>query len=59
MADEKRYLSFSNLADGQPIIATCSECGRRFEAHPETGKRIDDLILTVRAEFEAHRCEPS
>jgi hypothetical protein len=56
MTYSTRYLSFSNLDTEQPIVAFCSVCGRRFEVQQETGKRIDDLILKVRAEFDAHGC---
>jgi hypothetical protein len=58
MNHSTRYLSFSNLETEQPVVAFCSACGKRFEALPEAGKRTDDLILKVRAEFEAHRCNP-
>jgi hypothetical protein len=56
MTYSTRYLSFSNLDTEQPVVAFCSVCGKRFEAQPEPGKRTDDLILKVRAEFESHSC---
>lgn len=56
MADAKKYLSFSNLETGQPVIAFCSVCGMKFEQAPDPEKRTDELILKVRADFEAHQC---
>jgi len=56
MTDSNRYLSFSNLQTGRPVVAYCSVCDRRFEARPEADKRADDLILKVRADFDAHKC---
>ncbi len=58
MSDREQYLSFSNLENDRPVVAFCSACGRRFEARPEPDKRIDDLILEVRADFDSHYCNP-
>jgi hypothetical protein len=57
MANSTRYLSFSNLETGRPVIAFCSLCGNRFEAHPQDSQRTDDLVLKIRAEFEVHVCD--
>jgi hypothetical protein len=51
-----RYLQFTNIEDGQKIVAWCSLCDRTFVAEPENGKSADDLILQVRADFEKHIC---
>jgi hypothetical protein len=56
MADAERYLSFSHIENERPVVAFCELCGKRFEAQPEAGKSVDDLILKVRAEFESHDC---
>lgn len=56
MKDSENYLTFSNLETGRPVVAFCSMCGERFVAAPDPSKRTDDLILTVRAEFNAHNC---
>jgi hypothetical protein len=56
MADSEKYLSFSNLQNEQAVVGFCSICGERFETKPAQGKRIDDLILEVRADFDAHLC---
>ena len=56
MTDPEQYLSFSNLENDRPVVAFCSLCGRRFEARPEVGKGIDELIISVRADYESHSC---
>ena len=57
MAKEHRYLQFGNLEAGQLVYAQCSACDRMFLARPANEDRIDDLILRVRDEFDAHRCD--
>jgi hypothetical protein len=57
MTDPERYLRFSHLENGQPVIAFCSVCGERFEVQPEADERIDDLILKARSAFDAHTCK--
>ncbi len=57
MADTpESYLSFSNLTSDEPVVAYCSVCGMRFEADPMAGKRLDEQIMKVRAEFDVHSC---
>jgi hypothetical protein len=52
----QRHLRFSNLETGKPVCASCSECGKIFTAEPKGKDRTDDLLLRIRAEFEAHSC---
>jgi hypothetical protein len=53
----ERYLHFDNLDMQQPVISSqCSECGRQFNAAPKLGEHIDDLLMRIRAEYEAHIC---
>jgi hypothetical protein len=57
MTGSERYLRFSQLENGQPVIAFCSVCGERFEVQPEADELIDDLILKARTAFDAHTCK--
>lgn len=57
MANPERSLSFSNLENNKAVIAVCGACGRKFESEPQAGKQIDDQLLLVRAEFDAHDCK--
>jgi hypothetical protein len=59
MAKPERYLHFSNLEIGQPVSAQCSACDRLFLREPKPGERTDDVLLDIRAEFEAHKCKES
>lgn len=52
-------LQFSRLEVGRPVTARCPACNRAFRAEPSNGERTDDLILRVRAEFAAHKCNDS
>ena len=57
MVIEKRYLQFENIDMGQPVISSqCSLCGREFKAEPKPAERVDDVLLRVRADFDAHKC---
>jgi hypothetical protein len=53
----KRYLHFDNLDMSEPMIsAQCSECQKQFNAVPKENERIDDLLMRIRAAYEAHIC---
>jgi hypothetical protein len=58
MAKNDRYLHFGNLdiEGGKTIAGTCSSCRRVFLGKPNPGESIDDVLVLVRAEFEAHKC---
>jgi hypothetical protein len=57
MVTENRYLQFDNIDMEKPdISARCSRCGQEFRAQPKPGERVDDVLLRIRAEFEAHKC---
>lgn len=52
-----RYLHFDNIDMEQPDISSrCSECGQAFRGEPKPGERVDDVLLRIRAEFNAHGC---
>ncbi len=56
VADE-RFLQFDKIDMEKPdILSRCSCCGREFRAEPKYAERVDDVLLRIRAEFEAHKC---
>ncbi len=57
MAKQDRYLQFSIIELDRPVHCWCSACGRQFSASPQPGDRTDDVILRLRAEFDAHDCK--
>jgi hypothetical protein len=57
MTVQDRYLHFENIDIEKPDISSrCSCCGQEFRAEPKPGERVDDVLLRIRAEFEAHKC---
>jgi hypothetical protein len=56
MRNHSRYLEFSKITVGEPVVARCSICKRDFVADPRPNERMDDVILRLRAEFAAHHC---
>jgi hypothetical protein len=56
MLRHNRYLQFERIEQGEPISAWCNACNKRFRVTPKAGERTDDLLLRLRAEFEAHKC---
>jgi hypothetical protein len=57
MIRHDRYLHFENIDLQRPeIISRCSQCKREFGATPKPGERIDEVLLRIRAEYEAHEC---
>jgi hypothetical protein len=57
MAPGNDYLYFEHIdMDQADISSICTRCGKHFSAEPEPGERVDDVLLRIRAEFEAHKC---
>ncbi len=56
MRGHVRELNFSKVETGKPAMARCSACKRVFVAKPQGNERTDDLLLKIRAEFDAHNC---
>jgi hypothetical protein len=56
MLRHNRYLQFEKIEQGEPISAWCDRCNKQFRVTPNPGERTDDLLLRLRAEFEAHIC---
>lgn len=58
MLSKDRYLQFDNIDMQEPDISSrCSVCGLTFRTVPQGTERVDDVILRVRREYEAHKCE--
>ena len=57
MLSQKRYLHFDNIDMDEPDISSrCSLCGRAFRAVPQGSERVDDVLLRIRREYDAHEC---
>jgi hypothetical protein len=57
MFTRERYLHFDNIDISLPLIsANCSLCGCEFNEPPRPGEHIDQLLLRIRAKFDAHQC---
>jgi hypothetical protein len=56
MRRHERYLRFENIETGHSVTAWCSHCDRRFIDAPQPGDHIDEVLLRMRAEYEAHDC---
>ena len=57
MRGHDRYLQFDNINQGEPVATRCSLCKREFVADSKSTERMDDVILRLRAAFEAHLCD--
>jgi hypothetical protein len=52
------YLQFNNINVRKPnIFSRCSRCGQQFRAELKANERIDDALLKVRSEYNAHDCK--
>ena len=51
-----RYLQFENIKQGELIFARCSICKKEFRDDPKPTERTDDVLLRMRAAFDAHQC---
>ena len=57
MVARSRYLQFDNIDMEQPDVSSrCSHCEQEFRAEPKPDERVDDVLLRIRAEFDAHKC---
>ena len=58
MLSAERYLHFNNIdMSSRQIVASCNLCGRDFSETPRPGEHIDELLLRIRASFDAHDCD--
>jgi hypothetical protein len=57
MSDPTRtFQFFETIEQGKPIRGTCSVCSRLFIGEPNAGEQTDDVLLRMRADFDAHDC---
>jgi hypothetical protein len=53
----QRSLYFDNIdMQALEMSGRCTCCGQEFRAEPRLGERVDDVLLRIRADFEAHAC---
>jgi len=52
----RRILHFENIFPGEPVFAECSACGKKFVEKPSPGEKTHELVLRLRAAFDAHDC---
>ncbi len=57
VTNQARYLHFNNISIDSPcVVSSCSRCGQEFTAERKPDEKIDDVILQVRQDFNAHEC---
>lgn len=57
MSEHTRTLQFfEKMVLGKPIKGVCSACNRLFIAESKPGEQMDDVLLRMRADFDAHDC---
>ena len=57
MRNHSRILQFlDKIEQGKPIKGRCSLCNRSFIGESKPGERMDDALLRMRADFDAHDC---
>ena len=55
MLTAERYLHFDNIdMSGGQIVSCCIVCGMEFGDAPRPGEHVDELLLRIRASFDAH-----
>jgi hypothetical protein len=52
----RTFQFFEKLVQGSPIKGTCSSCNKLFIAESSLGEPIDEVMLRMRADFDAHDC---
>jgi hypothetical protein len=55
LGEEHLYFEHIDMEKAN-ISSLCTRCGKQFSAEPKPGERVDDVLLRIRAEFEAHKC---
>ena len=57
MSEDTRTFQFlEKIEEGKPIKGVCSVCSRLFIAESKPGERVDEVLLRMRADFDAHDC---
>ncbi|MGB9198502.1 MAG: hypothetical protein WCB53_16395 [Terriglobales bacterium] len=52
----RTFQFFEKIEQGNPVKGVCSACSRLFVAESKPAERMDDVLLRMRADFEAHDC---
>ena len=53
-----RYLHFDDIdMDWPDISSRCSQRGQTFNAEANAAERVDEVLLRIRANFNAHQCK--
>jgi hypothetical protein len=57
MLSKDRYLHFDNIDMREPNISSrCSVCGLTFKTVPQGTERMDEVLLRLRRDYDAHEC---
>ena len=57
MSDTTRtFQFFETMKEGIPIKGACSVCSRLFIGEPNPGEQMEEVLLRMRADFDAHDC---
>jgi hypothetical protein len=57
MSEDTRTFQFlEKIEQGKPIKGVCSACSRLFIAESKPGERLEEVLLRMRPEFDAHDC---
>lgn len=52
----RSFQFFEKMEQEKPIKGICSVCKKLFVAESKPGERIDEVLLRMRADFDAHEC---
>jgi hypothetical protein len=58
MRGHQRELEFTSMRPGEPLVAYCTVCRKKFTSIPEPNEKTDNAVLKLRNEFAEHECHP-
>lgn len=56
MSETRTFQFFETMEQGKPIKGVCSVCSRLFIVESKPADRMDEVLLRMRADFDAHDC---
>ena len=56
MSETRTFQFFETMEQGKPIKGVCSVCSRLFIVESKPEDRMDEVLLRMRADFDAHDC---
>jgi hypothetical protein len=57
MSEQTRtFQFFETIEQDKPIRGTCSVCSKLFVEEPEPGEQMEEVLLRMRSDFDAHDC---